>query len=99
MVPGVTGAIPWADGAAPGAGVPGSVTGGTDVAEERRLLFVAMTRARTHLFLTCAARRRRHSAVTETGPSPFLASIDPRLLDRPAVPRPRRPEVNQPRLL
>ena len=44
--------------------------------EERRLLFVAMTRARTHLFLTCAARRRRHSAVTETGPSPFLASID-----------------------
>jgi superfamily I DNA/RNA helicase len=75
------------------------VAGGTDVAEERRLLFVAMTRARTHLFLTCAARRRRHSAVTETGPSPFLASIDPRLLDRPAVPRPRRPEVSQPRLL
>jgi hypothetical protein len=37
--------------------------------------------------------------VTETGPSPFLASIDPRLLDRPAVPRPRRPEVSQPRLL
>jgi DNA helicase-2/ATP-dependent DNA helicase PcrA len=73
--------------------------GGTDVAEERRLLFVAMTRARTHLFLTCAARRRRHSTVTETGPSPFLASIDPRLLDRPAVPRPRRPEVSQPRLL
>jgi DNA helicase-2/ATP-dependent DNA helicase PcrA len=73
--------------------------GGTDVAEERRLLFVAMTRARTHLFLTCAARRRRHSTVTETGPSPFLASIDPRLLDRPAVPRPRRPGVSQPRLL
>ena len=73
--------------------------GGTDLAEERRLLFVAMTRARTHLFLTCAARRRRHSAVTETGPSPFLASIDPRLLDRPAVPRPRRPGISQPRLL
>jgi superfamily I DNA/RNA helicase len=76
-----------------------AAAGGTDVAEERRLLFVAMTRARTHLFLTCAARRRRHSAVSETGPSPFLASIDPRLLDRPAVPRPRRPEVSQPRLL
>jgi superfamily I DNA/RNA helicase len=73
--------------------------GRADLAEERRLLFVAMTRARTHLFLTCAARRRRHATVTETGPSPFLASIDPRLLDRPAVPRPRRPEVSQPRLL
>jgi uncharacterized protein (TIGR00375 family) len=73
--------------------------GRADLAEERRLLFVAMTRARTHLFLTCAARRRRHSAVTETGPSPFLASIDSRLLDRPAVPRPRRPGMSQPRLL
>jgi superfamily I DNA/RNA helicase len=73
--------------------------GRADLAEERRLLFVAMTRARTHLFLTCAARRRRHSAVTETGPSPFLASIDSRLLDRPAVPRPRHPGMSQPRLL
>ena len=84
---------------APGAGVTGPMAGGIDLAEERRLLFVAMTRARTHLFLTCAARRRRHSTVTETGPSPFLASIDPRLLDRPAMSRPRRPEVSQPRLL
>ncbi len=80
--------------------LPGSDTGGPDVAEERRLLFVAMTRARTHLFLTYAARRRKHGTVTDTGPSPFLASIDPRLLDRPAAaPRPRRPAVSQPRLL
>jgi DNA helicase-2/ATP-dependent DNA helicase PcrA len=102
--PGAAGTSP---GAAEAALEPGGAAragaaraiGGTDLAEERRLLFVAMTRARTHLFLTCAARRRRHSTVTETGPSPFLASIDPRLLDRPAVPRPRRPEVSQPRLL
>ena len=80
--------------------LPGSDTGGPDVAEERRLLFVAMTRARTHLFLTYAARRRKRATVTDTGPSPFLASIDPRLLDRPAAaPRPRRPAVSQPRLL
>jgi superfamily I DNA/RNA helicase len=77
--------------------LPGA--GRTDLAEERRLLFVAMTRARTHLYLTCAARRRRHATVVETGPSPFLAAIDPRLLDRPAPPRPRRPEPSQPRLL
>jgi uncharacterized protein (TIGR00375 family) len=96
---GAAGAALGAAGAAPGAGTAATAAGGTDVAEERRLLFVAMTRARTHLFLTCATRRRRHSAVTETGPSPFLASIDPRLLDRPAVPRPRRPEASQPRLL
>jgi DNA helicase II / ATP-dependent DNA helicase PcrA len=97
--PGAAGTAPGAAGTAPGAGAAAPRAGGTDLAEERRLLFVAMTRARTNLFLTCAARRRRHSAVTETGPSPFLASIDPRLLDRPAAPRPRRPEVSQPRLL
>jgi ATP-dependent DNA helicase UvrD/PcrA len=80
--------------------LPGSDPGGPDPAEERRLLFVAMTRARTHLFLTCAARRRKHASVTDTGPSPFLASIDPRLLDHPeAPPRPRRPMATQPRLL
>ena len=81
-------------------GLPGSVPGSQVLAEERRLLFVAMTRARTHLFLTYAARRRKYAAVTDTGPSPFLASIDPRLLDRPAAPpRTRRPMVTQPRLL
>src|SRR5262249_48974999 len=55
--------------------LPRSDPGTPDLAEERRLLFVAMTRSRTHLFLTCAARRRRHATLTETGPSPFLASI------------------------
>jgi DNA helicase II / ATP-dependent DNA helicase PcrA len=80
--------------------LPGSDPGGPGLAEERRLLFVAMTRARTHLLLTYAARRRKHASVTDTGPSPFLASIDPRLLDRPeAPPRPRRPMATQPRLL
>jgi DNA helicase II / ATP-dependent DNA helicase PcrA len=80
--------------------LPGGNPGGPDLAEERRLLFVAMTRARTHLFLTYAARRRKHAAATDTGPSLFLASIDPRLLDRPAAPsRTRRPVVTQPRLL
>jgi uncharacterized protein (TIGR00375 family) len=80
--------------------LPGSDPGGPDLAEERRLLFVAMTRARTHLFLTYATRRRKHASVTDTGPSPFLASIDPRLLDRPEAPaRVRRPMVTQPRLL
>jgi DNA helicase-2/ATP-dependent DNA helicase PcrA len=98
--PGGAGTAPAEDGTAAEEerhAVPGE--GRTDLAEERRLLFVAMTRARTHLFLTCAARRRRHAAMVDTGPSPFLASIDPRLLDRPAVPRPRRPEASQLRLM
>jgi superfamily I DNA/RNA helicase len=72
---------------------------GPDQAEERRLLFVGMTRARTHLFLTSAAQRRRHGAVITTGPSPFLAAISPALLSRTSPSRPRRPADRQLRLL
>jgi DNA helicase-2/ATP-dependent DNA helicase PcrA len=70
-----------------------------DPAEERRLLFVGMTRARTRLLMSCAARRSRHGSSSETGVSPFLAAIDPGLLDRSAPPRARRPADRQLRLL
>ena len=70
-----------------------------DPAEERRLLFVGMTRARTHLLLSCAARRSRHGSSAETGVSPFLSAIDPGLLERSAPPRGRRPADRQLRLL
>jgi ATP-dependent DNA helicase UvrD/PcrA len=73
--------------------------GGPDLAEERRLLFVGMTRARTHLYLTWAAHRRRRGATGDTGPSPFLASIDPVLLERPRPAAPRQPPPRQLRLL
>ena len=72
---------------------------GTDLAEERRLLFVGMTRARTHLFLTCATCRRRHGTVLAAGPSPFLATISPALLSGPAPTRRRHPPDRQLRLL
>jgi DNA helicase II / ATP-dependent DNA helicase PcrA len=53
-----------------------------ELAEERRLLFVGMTRARSHLYLTWAARRARHGAVRDSAPSPFLEAIDEGLLER-----------------
>ena len=53
-----------------------------EVAEERRLFFVGMTRARSHLYLSWAARRARHGTVRESAPSPFLAAIDDALLER-----------------
>ena len=61
-----------------------------DPAEERRLLFVGMTRARAHLLISCAARRARHGRTAETGASPFLSAIGAGLLD-PSAPRARRP--------
>src|SRR6202042_255657 len=51
-----------------------------EAAEERRLLFVGMPRARGMLTLTCAARRPRHGSAQPAGRSPFLAAIDPALL-------------------
>ncbi len=48
-----------------------------DTAEERRLLFVGMTRARERLLLCGAARRTRHGAEEAAGRSPFLAAIVP----------------------
>jgi superfamily I DNA/RNA helicase len=71
-----------------------------ELAEERRLLFVGLTRARARLLLTCASRRTRHGSSRDTGPSAFLAAIDPALLDRSSVPaRPGRPASRQLRLL
>jgi superfamily I DNA/RNA helicase len=46
------------------------------VCEERRLLFVGMTRAQRHLYLTHAAQRVRHGTVRKTSRSPFLADLD-----------------------
>ena len=70
-----------------------------DSAEERRLLFVGMTRARGKLLLSCAARRSRHGAESAAGRSPFLAAIQPGLLGQAIVARGRRPADRQLRLL
>jgi uncharacterized protein (TIGR00375 family) len=53
-----------------------------DDAEERRLFFVGMTRAKERLLLSYARRRARFGAERETGASPFLRAIDPSLTER-----------------
>jgi DNA helicase II / ATP-dependent DNA helicase PcrA len=58
-----------------------------DAAEERRLLFVGMTRARERLLLSCAAHRTRPGFGEASGRSPFLAAIDP---EPPGLTAPRR---------
>ena len=44
--------------------------------EERRLMYVAMTRARFRLTLSCCRKRRRYGAEESLQPSPFLGEID-----------------------
>ena len=70
-----------------------------DAAEERRLLFVGMTRARERLLLSYAARRTRRSTEDTTGRSSFLAALDPAPPGLTGPPRPRRPADRQLRLL
>jgi DNA helicase-2/ATP-dependent DNA helicase PcrA len=51
-------------------------------AEERRLFFVGMTRARERLFLCRALKRPRHGKMRKMKPSPFLRDIRKNLLER-----------------
>lgn len=47
-----------------------------EIEEERRLLYVAITRAMEHCYLTYARQRFRNGQVTFTSPSRFLKDID-----------------------
>ena len=61
-----------------------------DLEEERRLFYVGVTRARTKLFLTRAKKRLARGKVRERAPSPFLADIEERLLERRRARLPER---------
>jgi len=50
--------------------------GAYDPGEERRLLYVAMTRARSHLFLTRSRARLLHGRRLNGRPSPYLDCLD-----------------------
>ncbi len=70
--------------------------GREDPEEERRLLYVGMTRARDALYLTRARRRTLFGATARPGPSPFVAALDGEAFpwepagDRAAGPRRRQ---------
>jgi DNA helicase-2/ATP-dependent DNA helicase PcrA len=67
-----------------------------DLAEERRLFFVGMTRAQSHLVLTRARHRHHRGERRPMNPSPFLADLDPSLLERQRTHRkPRERKVEQ----
>jgi DNA helicase II / ATP-dependent DNA helicase PcrA len=48
--------------------------------EERRLFYVAITRAKQKLFITSCLRRRVMREILESAPSPFLEEIPPQLI-------------------
>ena len=52
-----------------------------ELEEERRLLYVAITRAEIHCILTCAQNRFRYGRMEYDTPSRFIRDIDPELLE------------------
>ncbi|WP_054033946.1 UvrD-helicase domain-containing protein [Desulfatitalea tepidiphila] len=57
-----------------------------DVEEERRLLFVAMTRAKERLYLSWARKRTLYGKTEARRPTSFWEPIDPKLLERLSQP-------------
>ena len=51
------------------------------IEEERRLFYVAITRAKDKLFLSCCRKRRKMQSVVECEPSPFLDEIPAHLVE------------------
>ncbi len=81
--------------------LPGSTPTSEEVAEERRLFFVGMTRAQRRLYLSHCAKRTRHGTEHQPRATPFLDPVDPGLLERLGEVRdaPEPPRHRQLRLL
>lgn len=82
------------DGLIPFSWGPGAEQDERARAEEQRLFYVAMTRARNRLFLTRAAERFWRGAVRTLPPSPFLGGI-PAMLTTSSVAPKQRPRAKQ----
>ncbi len=78
---------------------PGSAPTDEEVAEERRLFFVGLTRAQDRLYVSHAAKRSRHGSEREQEPTPFLDVIDSGLFERLGEAARSKPKDRQLRLL
>jgi uncharacterized protein (TIGR00375 family) len=71
----------------------GDQRGERHIEEERRLLYVAMTRARRGLYLSWARKRKVQGRILEGGPSRFLKELETLIpLGQDYLPRPRDPQ-------
>ena len=66
-----------------------------DLAEERRLFYVGMTRAEEELVLLRARSRQRYGERVQGALSPFVEEIPAQLLVREEAAMPRRREAEQ----
>ena len=66
---------------------------GSDIQEERRLFYVAMTRAKERLYITFAKKRKRFGKIEERKLSPFVQQIEKNLLTHNAAISKERPKT------
>jgi superfamily I DNA/RNA helicase len=78
--------------------LPCTLYGEQDEAEEKRLFYVGMTRARSRLILSHAARRTLSGRPLDMKPSPFTLLI-PQNLRRPLERKPWKPKKKAPNQL
>ena len=64
----------------------GMLASKTDIEEERRLFYVAMTRAKKAVWLSYASQRMRNGKHESNSPSRFIREIDPKYLANPLRP-------------
>ncbi len=72
-----------------------SISTRTELEEERRLFYVALTRAQEKVTLSHAESRYRWGQFTITEPSRFLEEIDEKLIDKPKRANIRLPQSRQ----
>ena len=68
-----------------------------EMEEERRLCYVAITRAKRRLTITCAHQRMLYGRTTVSRPSRFLAEIPEELVERKQHTQPRFVQQAKPR--
>jgi DNA helicase-2/ATP-dependent DNA helicase PcrA len=78
----------------PPAGAEGDA-GGHSIEEERRLFYVAVTRAKDRLYLTRAKQRGSRGKVVPRTPSRFLLDIPPELIEEREELTPKAPELER----
>lgn len=62
-----------------------SVNSRADLEEERRLFYVAVTRAESRAFMSYASTRFRYGNMQYCEPSRFISEINPNLIESPAI--------------
>lgn len=73
-----------------------SVNSRSELEEERRLFYVALTRAEKKAFMSFASTRFKYGSMNYCEPSRFIGEIDPSLIESPAIQKTLKRQLTKP---